>query len=112
MRGFTRPSGRLSARTPSASTVVRVAAVLVNCVPRDVLNGMLPLLRRHTTLPLGIYPNVGSYIDPGWRFDEGASPAGFAADAVRWRDVDGARIIGGCCGTTPEHIAAVAAAVR
>jgi methionine synthase I (cobalamin-dependent) len=26
---------------------------------------------------------------------------------VRWRDAEGAQIVGGCCGTTPEHIAAV-----
>ncbi|MCY7302364.1 MAG: homocysteine S-methyltransferase family protein [Thermoleophilia bacterium] len=32
-----------------------------------------------------------------------------AEEALQWRDVEGARIIGGCCGTTPEHIAAVVA---
>ena len=72
---------------------------------------MLPLLRGHTTLPLGLYPNVGTYLDPGWSFDEEASPAAYAAEALRWRDVEGARIIGGCCGTTPEHIEAVVEAL-
>lgn len=104
--------GELFGRAARRLEELGVAAVLVNCVPRDLLPGMLPLLRRHTALPLGVYPNVGSYLDPGWSFEEGASAAAYAADAIGWRDDEGARIIGGCCGTTPEHVAAVAAAVR
>ena len=56
-------------------------------------------------------PNVGTYLDPGWAFDERSSPAAYGSEALRWRDVEGARIIGGCCGTTAEHIAAVSAAL-
>jgi S-methylmethionine-dependent homocysteine/selenocysteine methylase len=104
--------GELFGRAARRLEELGVAAVLVNCVPRDLLPGMLPLLRRHTALPLGVYPNVGRYLDPGWSFDEGTSAAAYAADAIGWRDDEGARIIGGCCGTSPEHIAAVAAAVR
>ena len=40
-----------------------------------------------------------------------ASPETMAQSAVQMRD-SGARIIGGCCGTTPEHIAAMARAVK
>jgi len=40
-----------------------------------------------------------------------ATPEMMAQSAVQLRDA-GARIIGGCCGTTPEHIAAMAKAVR
>jgi len=40
-----------------------------------------------------------------------ASPETMALSALQMRDA-GARIIGGCCGTTPEHIAAMAKAVR
>jgi 5-methyltetrahydrofolate--homocysteine methyltransferase len=38
-------------------------------------------------------------------------PATMAACAVEMRDA-GARIIGGCCGTTPEHLAAMSALAR
>jgi methionine synthase I (cobalamin-dependent) len=38
-------------------------------------------------------------------------PATMASRAVAMRDA-GARIIGGCCGTTPEHLAAMAVLVR
>jgi homocysteine S-methyltransferase len=52
------------------------------------------------------------YRDPGWSFDDRVTPTDYAADAVRWRDIEGAQIVGGCCGTTPEHIAAVVEAMR
>ena len=83
----------------------------MNCIPSEQLPGILPLTRHHTTLPLGVYPNAGTYLDPGWAFDERSSPAAYAEEALLWRDVEGARIIGGCCGTTAEHIAAVTGAL-
>jgi S-methylmethionine-dependent homocysteine/selenocysteine methylase len=103
--------GTLLVRAVAALEELGVSAVLLNCLPRDLLPGMLPLLRPATSLPLGLYPNVGTYRDPGWTFDEAVTPQDYAADAVRWRDVEGAQIVGGCCGTTPEHIAAVAASL-
>lgn len=99
--------GGLLVRAAAALEELGVSALLLNCVPRGLVAGMLPLLRGSTTLPLGVYPNVGRYRDPGWSFDGDASPAGYAVDAARWRDIEGAQIIGGCCGTTPEHIEAV-----
>ena len=103
--------GELVGRAARALEELGVRAVLVNCMPRELVSGVLPLLRRHTALPLGVYPNVGTYLDPGWAFDEDESPADYAAHALCWRDIEGARIIGGCCGTTPEHIAAVGEAL-
>jgi S-methylmethionine-dependent homocysteine/selenocysteine methylase len=103
--------GTLFARAAAALEELGVGALLLNCVPRDLVPGMLPLLRPSTTLPLGVYPNVGTYHDPGWTFDDEVTPEDYAADALRWRDDEGAQIVGGCCGTTPEHIAAVVAAL-
>ena len=51
-----------------------VSAVLVNCLPPEFVPGTLPLLRRHTRLPLGVYPNLGTWINPGWEFDDAATP--------------------------------------
>lgn len=61
-------------------------------------------------LPLSVYPNAGipDYIDGKYTYSAG--PEYFAETARRFAD-RGARIIGGCCGTTPEHIAAMAAAL-
>jgi SAM-dependent methyltransferase len=66
---------------------------------------MLPWLRDFTDLPLGVYPNLGYFSDWGWRFDERVGPAEYAELALRWRE-QGAQIVGGCCGTSPAHIAA------
>jgi S-methylmethionine-dependent homocysteine/selenocysteine methylase len=104
--------GALLARAAAALEELGVSALLLNCLPRELVAGMLPLLRASTSLPLGVYPNVGSYRDPGWTFDDEVTPDDYAKDAVRWRDVEGAQIVGGCCGTTPEHIAAVVGSVR
>ncbi|OBZ17895.1 MULTISPECIES: bifunctional homocysteine S-methyltransferase/methylenetetrahydrofolate reductase [Bacillales] len=61
-------------------------------------------------LPLSVYPNAGipDYIDGKYAYSAG--PEYFAESAMRFAD-RGARLIGGCCGTTPEHIKAIAAAL-
>ncbi|UVI27842.1 bifunctional homocysteine S-methyltransferase/methylenetetrahydrofolate reductase [Paenibacillus spongiae] len=61
-------------------------------------------------LPLSVYPNAGlpDYVDGKYMFT--ATPEYFAQSARNFVD-RGARLIGGCCGTTPEHIAAIAAAL-
>ena len=82
-----------------------VGALLINCLPADHVPGMLPWLRDFTDLPLGVYPNLGRYLDPGWKFDETTDPQAFGDLALEWRK-EGAQIVGGCCGVTPEHIAA------
>ncbi|WP_010269808.1 bifunctional homocysteine S-methyltransferase/methylenetetrahydrofolate reductase [Paenibacillus senegalensis] len=58
-----------------------------------------------------VYPNAGlpGYIDG--KFTYTATPEYFAEAALRFAKL-GARIIGGCCGTTPEHIAAISAALQ
>jgi S-methylmethionine-dependent homocysteine/selenocysteine methylase len=104
-------AGDLFGRAARHWEEIGVGAVLVNCLPREDVAGTLPYLRDFTSLPLGAYPNVGRYLDPGWQHDDSTTPAAYLADARRWVE-EGATIVGGCCGTTPEHIAAVAEAFR
>lgn len=61
-------------------------------------------------LPLSVFPNAGipDYVDGKYTYSAG--PEYFAESALRFAD-HGARIVGGCCGTTPEHVAAMAAAL-
>jgi len=76
--------------------------------------GLLEILRelsKHTSLPLTAQPNAGSPTFVDGRFQYTADPAYFARYAARYAEIGGA-IIGGCCGTTPAHIEAVAAAVK
>ncbi|GGH25674.1 bifunctional homocysteine S-methyltransferase/5,10-methylenetetrahydrofolate reductase [Paenibacillus segetis] len=58
-------------------------------------------------IPLSVYPNAGlaDYVDGEYIY--GATPNYFGECALPFADL-GARLIGGCCGTTPEHIASIA----
>ena len=55
------------------------------------------------------YPNAGLPNDLG-EYDEAAAET--AAQVREWLDSGLVNIVGGCCGTTPEHIAAIAEAAR
>lgn len=58
--------------------------------------------------PVIVQPNAGSPVLENGRISYRESAGMFAEAAPRLRAA-GARIVGGCCGSTPEHIAAVAA---
>ena len=83
-----------------------VRAVMVNCVPADHLPETLEWLRGQTSLPIGCYPNLGHSAGAEWEFDSSVSPTDYATLASAWL-ASGARIVGGCCGVMPEHLAAV-----
>lgn len=87
-----------------------ISALLMNCLPVDHVPGMVSWLRDFTDLPLGAYPNLGHLTRDLWRFDERIDPEAYAELALSWRD-EGAQVIGGCCGVSPEHIAAAATAL-
>lgn len=100
------PEGDLFGRAAQQFEAMGVGALLVNCLPPEHVDGMLPWLRDFTDLPLGAYPNLGYYSDAGWRHDQRIGPEEYADLALGWRE-QGAQVVGGCCGTTPAHIAAV-----
>ncbi len=104
------PEGDLFGRAARRFEEMGVGALLVNCLPVEHVQGMLSWLRDFTGLPLGVYPNLGHLAGPLWRFDEEIDPARYAELALAWR-AEGTQIVGGCCGTTPEHITAAAAAL-
>jgi homocysteine S-methyltransferase len=56
--------------------------------------------------PLLIMPNAGLSSRVGGEFVWAAEPAYFAEEVPRFLAA-GARLIGGCCGTTPEHLSAM-----
>ena len=69
----------------------------------DVLERMLPAA---AGVPLTIQPNAGLPTRVGERLIYLSSPGYMADYAGRMVEV-GARVVGGCCGTTPAHIAAM-----
>lgn len=83
----------------------RPQAILVNCVPAEDVLLMLQELRDTVPdVPLGAYANIGRP-DPrqGWINTDAQDPEAYAGYAAMWLDF-GAKIVGGCCGTTPAHI--------
>ena len=104
------PEGDLFGRAARRFEETGVGALLINCLPVSHVPGMLPWLRDFTDLPLGIYPNLGRLSGSLWHFDQRVGPDEYAELAREWRE-EGAQIIGGCCGVTPEHIEAAARAV-
>lgn len=62
-------------------------------------------------VPISVFPNAGipDYVDGEFRY--GATPDYFAECALSFADL-GVRIVGGCCGTTPEHIKAMVRALE
>ena len=88
-----------------------VVAVGLNCVAPAVVAPALAVLRASTGKPLVAYPNSGDGYDPVAKTWTSAPPAErFTALAEQWLD-GGARLIGGCCRTTPADTAALARVV-
>ncbi len=87
-------------------------AIGVNCStgPTTVLTA-IEAMRPATTLPLAAMPNAGMPRAVEGRNIYLCSPeymAGFARKAI----AAGAQMVGGCCGTTPNHIRAMRSAMR
>ena len=85
------------------------AAVGFNCVAADsFLPGLVSKLRRYVKGPLVCKPNAGvPVIGPDKLAHYSMAPAEFAG-IVKQCHAMGASILGGCCGTAPEYIAAIA----
>jgi len=71
----------------------------------------LEILRAHWSGPLMAYPDSGYFKMPDWQFEDIIPPDDFARACVGWVD-GGVQVIGGCCGLSVEHIAAMTAALR
>jgi homocysteine S-methyltransferase len=86
----------------------QVAAVGVNCVAPRLVPALVAALAAATAKPIVAYPNSGEVYDAGsggWA--GGGECERFAEQARAWIAA-GARVIGGCCRTGPEHIAELA----
>ncbi len=109
--------GRLSSGLPVTEAFVKLRAAGAAIVGVNCLNGphaTLKLLEHVEVTPdlvLSAYPNAGYPRYYEGRFLYHTAPdyfAGVARDLVK----QGARLVGGCCGTGPAQIAAMSAAIR
>ncbi|MBM3449751.1 MAG: bifunctional homocysteine S-methyltransferase/methylenetetrahydrofolate reductase [Armatimonadetes bacterium] len=113
---FNEDGHTLRGHTPTevarALAALGVAALGANCsvgpLPMvDVVAQMVAAV----TVPVSAMPNAGFPRRVEGRMLYTASPHHLAEQAGRMAAL-GARILGGCCGTTPEHIAAMAVTLR
>ena len=71
----------------------------------------LAQLKQYWNGPTLAYAETGHFERPTYVFREDMDPDTYSEVALRWRDV-GVKVIGGCCGTGPEHISAIAKAMN
>ncbi|HVS62635.1 MAG TPA: homocysteine S-methyltransferase [Thermoanaerobaculia bacterium] len=91
----------LSDVVPALDRHPAILAVGVNCVAPRLVSGLLRTLGALTAKPLAVYPNSGERWQGGdWR----GEIESWIEEAPGWVDL-GARLIGGCCRTSPEEIA-------
>ena len=108
---------------------IQVAGIMLMCSTPERITASLPRLTDAYDGPVGGYPNIGymplAPVDPDrpmmtnllpsssgdFLQTAGYYPTRLAAFAREWKEM-GARIIGGCCGTGPEHVMALAPVVK
>lgn len=115
--GFVCDGGRLLsgeglAEAAAAMEAGGAEAVLVNCTQPAETEACLAELRQACRGRIGAYPNLEDRTTvPQWTHVDRAlpaalSPAEFGELVAKWRAEFGLDIVGGCCGTSPEHLAA------
>lgn len=82
------------------------AVVNIMHTPPEAVGPALDEVRRLWDGPVGAYPELGDFEAPDWQFTRQLAPDEFVAHAKAWTG-RGARVLGGCCGTLPEHIRAL-----
>lgn len=93
-----------------------ISAILVNCCAPESITAAMPELVRLGRGPTGGYANTFRPVPKDWVMDgdkpsdgllalrDDLDPEAYAAHAKIWLAA-GARVLGGCCGTRPAHIA-------
>ncbi len=106
--------GRLPDGTTLAEAFARLRAADADVVGINCVNGPAVAVRLLENIdddgPLAAFPSAGLPVDREGRLVWSATPEDFA-EAVPLLVGRGVRLIGGCCGTTPAHLAAIVGAL-
>jgi S-methylmethionine-dependent homocysteine/selenocysteine methylase len=118
------PEGELLSREPLADAVAEVQkggaeAVMVSNAPPEDITRAAGRMRGMAKVPFGAFAHIGRFSPPSWKFDfhpqfiepESWPAERYVAEARKWKE-SSARILGGCCGTTPAHTRALRAALN
>ncbi len=84
----------------------QVAAIGVNCTAPQYVADLIRNIRAYTEKPVVVYPNTGETYDAVTKTWHG-SPTPYRDFVRQWYEA-GARLIGGCCRTTPDDIRSIA----
>jgi len=112
-------SGRMLLGTDIASAMTTLEALKVDVIGLNCSTGPehmrepIRYLAEHATVPLSVIPNAGLPLNTG--VGEAVyplEPAPMAQALSEFVRDFGVRIVGGCCGTTPEHLSAIVEGVR
>ena len=98
-------SALLDTLLPMGPGVVNIMHSEIGAIPEAI-----DLLRARWSGPIGVYPESGYFTQPHWNFVDVIAPADLVTEAKCWVE-NGVRLVGGCCGTGPEHIEALYAAL-
>lgn len=94
----------------SVSHAPELLSIGLNCsLGSPQMRPHLKELSKHASCLTSVYPNAGLPNEFG-EYDE--TPEFMAEEAKKYAEDSLANIIGGCCGTTPDHISAIAEAVK
>lgn len=109
--GFTRDGIQIGALLSQLDKDENLDALGLNCVTSarhmaDLVKGLPPLQK-----PLSVMPNAGYPTVLKDRPVYDGAPQYFAQQVAELRGL-GVNILGGCCGTTPEHLAALSQALK
>lgn len=90
----------------------QIAAIGINCTSPAYIPSLIREAKKVTAKPILVYPNSGETYDAA-RNDWNGEPVldSFGEQARAWYEA-GARLIGGCCRTTPEDIRVIASWAR
>ncbi|WP_440112979.1 homocysteine S-methyltransferase [Paenibacillus sp. QZ-Y1] len=86
----------------------QIAAIGLNCAPMEVVTEAVGILSRASDKPVIVYPNSGEVYDAVTKTWSGQGTCGSMSDASEQWVAAGAKIIGGCCRTTPHQIGELA----
>ena len=90
----------------------QVAAVGVNCTSPKYIPALIREAKKATDKPILVYPNSGeSYSAEKKDWNDDPVFESFGVEAKEWFEA-GARMIGGCCRTSPREIQVIASWVR
>ena len=104
--GYTREGQHCAELVRRMEACGAVDAVGLNCVSAPSAMGELVQKLGGVKLPLSVMPNAGYPVVTRTRVQYRGRPEYFAQELAKLA-ARGVRILGGCCGTTPRHIAAL-----